>query len=90
MGLEVGAYNIMASEVECSSNCEAFGHANTRDEDGSRAEGCITSVLFANGVMVAEEGRDRIAEEKNKGGKRENRQGDENEGCVLSKVKVIG
>ena len=65
VGLEVGAYDIIASEVECSSEGEAFGHANTRDKDSSRAEGCIASILFANGVMVAEERRDCKAEEKN-------------------------
>lgn len=65
MGLEVGAYDIMASEIECSSEGKAFGHADTRNEDGSWAEGCIAGVMFAKGVMVPAEGRDRVANKKN-------------------------
>ena len=71
MGLEVGTYDIMASKVECSSDGEAFRHADTRDEDGSWTEGCIASILFANGVMMADEWRNRITEEKDKGRKGE-------------------
>ena len=65
MGLEVGAYDIMASEVECSSEGEAFGHADTRNQNGSWAEGCIAATVFAKDVMAPDERTDRVAEEKN-------------------------
>ncbi len=65
MGLKVGAYDIMAFEVECSSEGETFGHADARNEDGSWAEGCIAAIVSAKSVIVAEEARDRKAEEEN-------------------------
>ena len=90
MGLKVGAYDIMALEVKCSSERKAFGHANARNEDGSGAEGCIAAVVFAKGVIMAEEGRDHIAEEENEGGEWEEGHRDEDEGYVLSEVMMIG
>lgn len=39
MGLEIGADDVVAGEVECTGYGEAFGHADAGDEDGSRAEG---------------------------------------------------
>ena len=40
--------------------------------------------------MAPDEERNCVAEEKNQRGEREKRQGDEDEGGILGKVKVVG
>ena len=83
--LEVGSYDSVTGYVKGAGQMQTFGHAHARDEDGlGRARGVTL------GGAIADKRSYGVTDKEYEGRKREEEEGDEDEGNVLCSLEVRG